>query len=168
MVKKLDTWYFNFFEKVFTKNIYIHIYIYIHVSKYLLNNYHVKNNSIKIYNQNMYSIYISNMWKKHTSILYNNMWVSIYYIASMWILQLYKEKHHEMKREGWKNSTLLSSTIFSFCVHAKRMTKRKLLVPNLLGTMYAYGMFKDSRKWALNTNPQTTSILRKRLKKKGL
>ena len=44
------------------------------------------------------------------------------------------------------------------------MTKRNLLVPNLLGTMYIYGMFKDSRKWALNTNPQTTTILRKSLK----
>ena len=41
-------------------------------------------------------------------------------------------------------------------------------MPNLLGTIYAYGMFKNSRKWALNTSPQTTTILRKRLKKKGL
>ena len=36
-----------------------------------------------------------------------------------------------MKRKSWKNSTLLSSTIFSFYVHAK-MTERDLLVPNML------------------------------------
>ena len=49
----------------------------------------------------------------------------------MWILQLYINKRKEMKRESWKNSTLLSSTIFSFYVHAK-MTERDLLVPNML------------------------------------
>ena len=31
--------------------------------------------------------------------------------------------------------------------------------------MYAHGVFKDSRKWALNTTPTTTFILRKTLKK---
>ena len=41
--------------------------------------------------------------KKHTSILYNNMWVFIYYVASIWALQLYKEKKttwNEKKRVG--------------------------------------------------------------------
>ena len=37
--------------------------------------------------------------KKHTSILYNNMWVSIYYIASMWILKtIQKQTQHNEKR----------------------------------------------------------------------
>ena len=37
--------------------------------------------------------------KKYTSILYNNMWVSIYYIASMWILKtIQKQTQHNEKR----------------------------------------------------------------------
>ena len=76
-----------------------------------------------IYNQNMQDMYINNMWQKHINILYNKMWISIVYIASLWILKLYKNKYDKMKGEGWKNCILLSSTIFSFFVHAKKMTK---------------------------------------------
>ena len=162
----MNTWHFDFFFlKVFLHTIYIHI----HVSKYLCKNYFVNNNSIKIYNQIMWGIYINNKWQKYINILYNNMWISIIYITSMWILitiqKKYSEikrenKYSEMKRKGWKNNTLFVIHLFFFFFNAKRWQKR-LVCAKFIGTMYSYGMFKDGRKWALNTNSQTTPILRR-------
>ena len=77
-------------------------------------------------------------------------------------IQIKKKKQNKNKREGWKNIKLLSSTIFLFFLFMKKNDKRRLLVPKLLGSMYAYGVFKDSRNWALNTTATATLILRKK------
>ena len=61
-------------------------------------------------------------------------------------IQIKKKKQNKNKSEGWKNIKLLSSTIFLFFLFMKKNDKRRLLVPKLLGSMYAYGVFKDSRK----------------------
>ena len=66
------------------------------------------------------------MIRKHRGILYK-MWISIIYIASMLILQLYIDKHKEKKGEGWKNSTLLSSTIFSFFLFMQKDDKEEFI-----------------------------------------
>ena len=52
--------------------------------------------------------------REHTSILYNSMWVIIYNRASMWVVNAIQKQTLHKKKEGWKNNTLLSSTIFSF------------------------------------------------------
>ena len=66
------------------------------------------------------------MIRKHMGILCK-MWISMIYIASMLILQLYIDKHKEKKGEGWKNSTLLSSTIFSFFLFMQKDDKEEFI-----------------------------------------
>ena len=135
------------------------IYIHIHVSKYLCKNYFVNNNSIKIYNQIMWGIYINNKWQKYINILYNNMWISIIYITSMWILitiqKKYSEikrenKYSEMKREGWKNNTLfVIHLLFFFFFKMQKDDKRGLFVQNLLEQCMPMGCSKteESELW---------------------